>query len=358
MIQRTSRRGASRRAQPCAVLIVAVLLTAVTASAHAQEPSSPALASPALANDPATIITLQTENDLVGRTDRNYTAGLRLGITLPDGVMPDIVRDAGHALLGDGRQRISLDLSQTIFTPKNTQLAVPNPSERPYAGVLTGQLNLVHDTSRTRTILGLALGVLGPGAQGEEVQNGFHNLIRVPTAKGWDYQIKNMPVVQIAGAHIWRFPLLEETLTQEILPGVEMDILPSIAGAVGCWRDYAQIGMQLRVGQGLGSDFGTSRISPGLTGADAYTPTRNFVWYGFIGADGQAVAWDATLDGNPYQSGPHVPREPFVGEMELGFTVIYSGIRFSYTHVLQTQEFRGQRGGLFQFGSFTIAARF
>ncbi len=353
MIHSTSRRGASRSAQSCAVLIVAAILTAVSVNARAQEPPSPALA-----NDPATIITLQTENDLVGRTDRNYTAGLRLGITLPDGVMPDIVRDAGHALLGDGRQRISLDLSQTLFTPKNTQLAVPNPNDRPYAGVLTGQLNLVQDTRHARTILGLGLGVLGPMAQGEQLQNGFHDLIREPTAKGWDHQIQNMPVIQIAGAHIWRFPLLEETLTQEILPGVEMDILPSIAGAVGSWRDYAQVGMQLRVGQGLESDFGTSRISPGLTGADAYTPTREFVWYGFVGADGQAVAWDATLDGNPYQSGPHVPREPFVGEMELGFTVIYSGIRFSYTHVLQTQEFRGQRGGLFQFGSFTIAARF
>ncbi len=349
----TSLSRACRSAWTGAFVILAAS-SAATTCVRAQE-IDPATVPPP---DPATIITLQTENDLVGRTDRNYTAGLRLGITLPSGLMPEIISDAGRAVLGDGRQRISLDLSQTLFTPKNTDLAIPNPSDRPYSAVLTGQLNLVHDTERARTILGLALGVLGPGAQGEQLQNGFHNLIREPTAKGWDYQIKNMPVVQLAGARIWRLPLLGETVTQGTLPGVEVDILPSIAGAVGSWRDYAQIGMQLRVGQGLGSDFGTSRISPGLTGADAYTPTRDFVWYGFIGADGQAVAWDATLDGNPYQSGPHVPREPFVGEMELGFTIIYSGIRFSYTHVLQTQEFRGQRGGLFQFGSFTIAARF
>lgn len=349
MIDNASRRPSSRVSRLWAIPATALLLTGIAAFAHADD-IPPA--------DPATIITLQTENDLVGRTDRNYTAGLRLGITLPSDQLPDLIRDAGRALLGDGRPRISLDLSQTLFTPRNTQRVVPNPNDRPYAGVLIGQLNLVQDTLSTRTILGLGLGVIGSDAQGEQLQNGFHNLIGDPTVKGWNHQVKNMPVVQLVGARIWRLPLLQESKTQEILSGIEVDILPSIAGAIGSWRNYAQIGMQLRIGQGLATDFGTSRISPGLTGADAYTPTRDFVWYGFIGADGQAVAWDATLDGNPYQSGPHVPREPFVGEMELGFAVIYSGIRFSYTHVLQTQEFRGQRSGLFQFGSFTVAARF
>lgn len=303
--------------------------------------------------DPATIVTLQTENDVIGRTDRNYTAGIRLGITLPSGEMPEFLREVGHALLGPGRQRISLNLSQTIFTPRDTDLVIPDPSDRPYAGVLAAQLNLLHDTSDARTILSLGLGVIGPMAQGEELQNGFHSLINTTPSNGWDSQIKNMPVAQATVARIWRVPLLGHSGS-----GLEMDVLPSAFGAFGTWRIYAQLGAQLRIGQGLDTDFGTSRIAPGLTGADAYTPTRPFVWYFFAGADGQAVAFDATLDGNPFQSGPHVHREPFVGEIELGFAVIYEGLRFSYTHVLQTQEFRGQRGGVFQFGSFTVAARF
>jgi hypothetical protein len=81
-------------------------------------------------------------------------------------------------------------------------------------------------------------------------------------------------------------------------------------------RDYAKAGIQLRVGQGLKSDFGTTRISPGLSGSDAYTPVRDFVWYLFAGVDGQAIAWDATLDGNPFHPGRHVSRQPFVGEIE------------------------------------------
>ena len=341
------RKAAQRPAG--ALLCAALAVTGMTAIARADDTPAP----PVPPGDPALIITLQTENDLVGRTDRNYTAGLRLGITLPTGVMPAFVSTAGRALMGDGIQRLSLDLSQTLFTPKDTSATVPNPRDRPYAAVLTSQFNLVHDTDRTRTLLGLGLGVLGPAAQGENLQNGFHNLIRESTAKGWAYQIENMPVVQFVGARIWRLPVLGDAAG-----GLEVDVLPSVSAAVGTWRDYAQVGGQIRIGQGLKTDFGTSRISPGLTGADAYTPTREFVWYVFAGVDGQAVAWDATLDGNEFAHGPHVNRNWFVGEMEAGVATIWHGMRFSYTHVFQTQEFRGQRGGLFQFGSFTVAARF
>jgi lipid A 3-O-deacylase len=303
--------------------------------------------------DPGTIVTLQTENDAVGRTDRNYTAGLRLGMMLPTGELPGVLSDLDHSIWGDGSQRLYLDISQSLFTPKNTVTATPDPKDRPYAAVLMGRLGLVHTTDQAQTVLGLGLGVLGPSAEGEQLQNGFHNLINDAISNGWHAQIKNMPVVQILGARTWRLPLLPAPVA-----GLELDALPSVSGAVGTLRDYAQVGFQLRAGQGLDSDFGPPRISPGLTGTDAYTPTRPFVWYLFAGADGQAVAWDATLDGNPFQSGPHVSRQPFVAEMEAGIVMIAYGLRFSYTQVVQTQEFHGQHGGLFQFGSFSVAARF
>ena len=159
MIKFSSHAGTLR-----GVLVAGALLAAIPRDAHAQT------AAPIPPPDPATIITLQTENDVVGRTNRNYTAGLRLGITLPTGLMPDFVSEVGRGLIGDGQQRISLDVAQALFTPRNTNLVTPNPNDRPYAAVLTAQLNLVHDTDTARTILGLGLGVLGPAALGEELQ--------------------------------------------------------------------------------------------------------------------------------------------------------------------------------------------
>ncbi len=162
-----------------------------------------------------------------------------------------------------------------------------------------------------------------------------------------------MPIVQLVIGRTWRYELLSNPGT-----GIDVDVVPSATLGGGTLRDYAQVSFQMRVGQGLQSDFGTSRISPGLSGSDAYTPNREFVWYVFAGADGQAIGWDATLDGNPFQSGPHVSRQPFVAELEAGVAVIYKGVRLTYTHIAQTQTFYGQRGGLFQFGSLALSARF
>jgi lipid A 3-O-deacylase len=311
------------------------------------------------AADAANIVTLQTENDSIAHTDRNYTAGIRLGWTSPNvdskgaNFLPPVFTDLGNFLWGEGRQRISFDISNSIFTPKDTAAVRPDPADRPYAGILLGSAFLLHDTKTTRSILGLSLGVLGPSARSEDIQNGFHDLIREEPSKGWRSQIKDMPIIQIFAGRTWRYGL-----TPNSGAGLDIDILPSVTVGLGNLRDYAQVGFQVRLGQGLESDFGTTRIRPGLSGSDAYTPTREIVWYFFGGAAGQANGWDATLDGNPFRSGPHVSRQPFVGELEAGLAVIYRGVRVTYTHVAQTSSFYGQRGGLFQFGSVAASVRF
>ena len=321
------------------------------------------LAGPAWADlpppDPAHTITVQIENDKFAHTDRDYTSGLRLGWTSPNvnaagaPYLPDFLNRMGTALWGEGRQRLSIDVSSAIFTPKDTAVKNPDPRDRAYAGVILASAFLLHDTTHTRSLIGLGLGVLGPSARGEDIQNGFHDLIGESESGGWSHQVKDMPIVQIFGGRTWRYGL-----TPNPGVGIEVDMLPSVSAGVGTLRDYAQAGLQFRVGQGLDSDFGTTRIKPGLSGSDAYTPSRDFVWYVFGGLAGQAVGWDATLDGNPFQSGRHVTRTPFVAEFEGGVAVIYRGVRLTYTHVVQTRQFQTQAGGLFQFGSVAASVRF
>lgn len=309
--------------------------------------------------DPASILTIKTENDVIAHTDQNYTAGLRLGWTSPsvnstgDQFLPGIMTGLGEFIWGSGRQRISIDLSNAIYTPKDTALVIPDPRDRPYAGVLLATVSLLHDTTTTRSVIGFSAGVLGPSAHSSSIQNGWHELIGEEVSKGWDYQIKDMMIAEAFVSRVWRLPLTPNPGT-----GIDIDVLPSVAAGLGTLRNFAQVGFQVRVGQGLDSDFGTARIRIGLGGSDAYTPTREFAWYLFAGANGRAVGWDATLDGNPFRSGPHVSRQPFIGEVEAGVAVIYRGVRLTYTHVAQTQSFHGQRSGWFQFGSIAASVRF
>ena len=332
-------------------VIAVPMLAAVLASASAHAELPPA--------DPHNIVSVLTENDFFAHTDRDYTAGIRLGWTSPnvnakgENFLPDALTRFGDSIWGTARHRLMFDVSNSIFTPENTELRVPDRKDRPYAGVLQGTLLMLSDTTTTRSILGVSLGVLGPSARSEDIQNGWHDVIRTSESQGWRYQVRDMPIVQVMAGRTWRY-----ALTPNPGVGIDIDMLPAVIAAAGTLRDYAQASLQFRIGQGLDSDFGTTRMRPGLSGSDGYTPTRDFVWYFFAGVDGQAIAWDATLDGNPFHTGRHVSRQPFVGEIEGGFGMIYRGVRLTYTHVAQTQEFYGQHGGLFQFGSVAAAVRF
>jgi lipid A 3-O-deacylase len=306
------------------------------------------------APDTAAIWTLQDENASISAgniTDRLYTNGLRLGWMSPTTKVPNFLEDLGRALWGEGQQRVGFDLSQQIYTPVNTALVVPDPHDRPYAGLLLGNISLLSDTENTRSVLMLSLGLIGPGSGAENLQNGFHNLIGQEPVRGWGGQIQNTPAFQLLHERIWRLPL-------GTIGAFETDALPALTVGVGNLRDYVQVGVSFRFGQGLNSDFGVPRLRPGLSGGDAFTPTRPFAWYVFAGADGQAVGYDLLLQSSPFRGGPHVSRIWDVAEMQGGFAIMAYGMRLTFAYVAQTQEFNGQSGGLHQFGGASLSIRF
>ena len=317
--------------------------------------SPPTPASASTPADTAAIWTLQGENaslSTAGKlTDRNYANGIRLGWTSGEGGAPDFLERLGQTLWGEGRPRIAVDLTQQIYTPTDTEVANPPPNDRPYAGVLLGTVSLVQDGARTRSVLGLGLGVVGPAALGESVQNGFHDLIGQNRTAGWDTQLRNEPLIEITSERTWRLPT-------GTVGGLDTDALPELTAAVGNLRVYAQTGLTFRIGQGLDSDYGVARIRPGLTGTDVFHPTRPFAWYVFAGADVQAVAHDVTLNGNSWQDSRSVSLIPGVGEFQGGFALMAYGARLTYTQVVQTQEYQHQKGGLHQFGSLALSVRF
>ncbi len=301
--------------------------------------------------DPNSIVSLDLENDAPAGTDRYYTSGEALNYISPTTTVPDWLARAGHVLWGDGTQRYSIGLDQSLFTPLYTQVNPPVPGDRPYAAELTGNFGLIQDTQNYRSTIEFDIGMIGPAALGEEVQNGFHHLIGDTPNKGWGYQIHNEPLFEIISDRTYRVPTGHIGM-------FETDFLPDLTVGLGNERIYALTGGQFRIGQGLNTDFGAPRMRPGLTGSYAYTPTQPFVWYAFAGFDGQAVLHDITLNGNSFENSASVGLTPFVGEFQAGLALIYRGVKVSYTEVFQTKEFNEQAPGLFQYGVFTLSTRF
>ena len=333
---------------------MSVRLVAALCLAAACVLAEPARAAPP--QDPANILTITLENDAVstlkGTSDKYYTSGIHLGWTSGTDQVPQFMQGIGRTLWGGGVQRVSIDLNQQIFTPQNTQISPPDPHDRPYAGYLNGTVSLIQDSDDWRSLLALSVGVIGPAALGEEVQNGFHSLIGDPSNKGWHYQLPNEPAFEIYSQRTWRLPV-------GMIGPLQVDALPELTMGLGIVRDYVQTGGVFRIGQGLGSDFGAARLLPGISGQDAYTPIQPLAWYVFAGGDGQLVAHDEFLDGSTFGgSSAHVSKKWYVGEFEAGVGVIWHGVRITYTQTWQTEEFNGQKGGLFSFGSLALSTRF
>ncbi|EHL98660.1 hypothetical protein HMPREF9946_03514 [Acetobacteraceae bacterium AT-5844] len=304
--------------------------------------------------DPYGTLTFSLENDLFGGgTDRYYTNGFQLAWRSPSADLPRPLawfNDQLDWVLGPGTLRWGLTFGQSMFTPEDTELVNPDPRDRPYAGYLYGSVSLYRTTELTFRSLELQLGVVGPSALGEWVQNGIHDLWNIERAHGWDYQLKDEPAFNAIYNQKWRLPL-------GTFMGVEAEALPSFTLAAGNVQTYAGVGGMLRIGQGLSADFGPPRIRPALSGSSWIEPSDEFGWYVFAGVDGRAVAHDIFLDGNTWRDSRSVDKRPLVGDFQAGVAVVWRGVRFSLTQVWRSEEFYGQNGEQ-KFGSLSVSFRF
>jgi len=307
-------------------------------------------------------VSAQIENDRVANTDRHYTHGTRFDwVSDKTTGGPEWVREGLDFLypVADVRAgRIGFALGQSIFTPENTATRAPQPNDRPYAAWLYAGASVHAETSRrvgarrldTLDSVELDLGIVGPQAYGEEIQNGFHDLIQVDRAMGWDNQLKNEPALALFFSRTWRPQAWEAA-------GMEADVLPQIGGSLGNVYTHAEGGLVLRFGQGLDIDYGPTHIRPSSTGIAAVEPSRDFSWYLFAGASGRAVARNIFLDGNTFVDSPSVEKNPFVADFQLGAVLAFTGYRITFSQVFRTPEFKEQRGSD-RFGSLTLSAKF
>lgn len=191
--------------------------------AHALRPVVHALAlSPALlcpigtlradTGDSAWVSLTAENNNFVVNEDRHYVNGLNLAY-LSQALGSDrgwvnsaavSVENGLPLLFADAEQERDRRfgwtiLGQQIFTPTSRTSSTPDPRDRPYAGWLYTSLSLFQDSGRRRLDdLTATIGVVGPAALGEEVQNGFHQVFAFGLAQGWSHQLKNEPGLLLA----------------------------------------------------------------------------------------------------------------------------------------------------------------
>ncbi len=315
---------------------------------------------PALADDQdgetarkSGVWSLTSENDIFGGTDRNYSNGLRIERVSPTNqVNPvlDWVADRIPVLDLDRTQlREGWALSHAIFTPEDISAVVPDPNDRPYAAWLYVSGTVVATTGDIQDVFQINLGVVGPSAQGQFVQENWHKLIAIAEPRGWDSQLKDEIGFEIVAQRLRRFDGFD-------LPfGLKTDYALHGGATLGNVRTYGALGATARIGWDLGSDFGPPRIRPALAGAGTFEPGQPLGGYIFAGFEGRAVARDMFLDGNLWRDSPRVTgRRDFVGDMQFGIALHGGDVQVAFTYVHRTEEFTAQAGPQ-RFGAVSIS---
>ncbi len=296
------------------------------------------------------------ENDIYGGSDDNYTNGVQFSIMSPLGRDLPLTRRLRRILpdyLDNARQyRTGFGFGQTMFTPEDISLPVPNPADRPYAGYLYANFTLVAEQDdRTIDTAQLQVGIVGPASGAEWVQTNWHRLLDAQDPKGWPHQLNNELGV------VLRLERALHTRPHNWGP-LEVEADFNFGGALGNVETSASVGAGVRIGERFTGDYGPPRIRPALGGATFFDDSEGVGWYVFAGVNVRGVARNLFLDGNTFASSASVDdRHLFVGDFQSGVAVTAGRVRLSFTYVYRTEEFSFQEEGA-RFGAASISYRF
>jgi hypothetical protein len=179
--------------------------------------------------------------------------------------------------------------------------------------------------------------VVGPAALGEEVQKAWHRLIDAREPRGWGNQGKSEPAFMLSYLQKRRF-------------GNDVaDVVGHGGASLGTVMTLARLGAQFRVGHNL-DGFGTDTIEPGGamlqgTRAQGRSSRTGSAWFLFAGFDHRYVARNIFLDGPFFRDGPSVDRRDHVRDLSFGLSLRHDGLRFSWTRIHRSEEFRTAAGG-------------
>lgn len=319
------------------------------------------------------MVNILIENDFLGfldgdLSDRYYSNGL--SITLRRGGLDasDFAHRFGRVLsrlepsagAPDPEARVweSFGVSHSFFTPDNITDPDPGPLTHPYAGYLQAFYEVTKRHGKVIDTARLSLGVVGPLAFAETVQTLWHNAVRSSRPKGWDSQLRNEPVVQISWHRKGPRLILLDASAESGGDPLDVDLRPVAAASLGNAFITGSFGLEARLGQGLGNDFGPARLGPdGATTGFIERGETPFSWFIFAGADIRTVGRNLFIEGNTFSEGTGHRLERFVHDIRTGFTLQVRDWDLSYAHVSRSEEFKAQRGR-HSFGMVSITKRF
>ena len=277
---------------------------------------------------PDRLLSYTYANDLFFRTDYYFTQGMTLTL-----VHPALARlPVRHLLLSGPRgstQHYGLRLRYDGFTPLRIQDPFIRLGDRPYAAYgYASFFRISNQPARhQRLTTALELGFIGPAAGGKELQTAIHRATGNAEPRGWDFQIRNAPIVGYRLA-------FEKQLAAA---SGHVELLGTTEASLSTLYTYASTGLRLRAGR-LNPYFS----SLGLAGQSSWQ------LYGQATLEGRLIGYDATLQGGLFTSNdPYTLAAGAIRRTVLrssgGLVLAHEKLSFEATATWTSPEFTGGR---------------
>jgi lipid A 3-O-deacylase len=312
-------------------LLLTALLTAITinqvlAQTHTQE------------------FGFQSDNDsfLAQGSDRYYTNGLFLFYRRALNFQSDKL---ANKVLG-------IEIGQKLFNAQTG--GVPNATyvDRPFAAYLYAGANMNYLLKNESNVkVGLQAGVVGPSAQGEDVQKIIHNTFGFYELNGWQYQIRNSAQINLTAEY-----------NRLLARANWVDVTATAYGNVGTGFNGAGTGPLLRLGyfnQLFNSVSTQSTVT--RTNTAPLHPNELFLHYK---PQFNYIAYDATVQGGLSKdsdpTGMEITSQPNHTTFTHQVGVSYGGTRWilDATAVFSTKQVKSQVYNSHQWGSVSILYKF
>jgi hypothetical protein len=291
------------------------------------------------------ILNLTWENDATAGSDRHYTQGAKISYLSSDTTAPGWLdamseRIPSLGFRADGL-KLGVEIGQEMYTPENLEATQPIRNDRPYAGWLYASVLGQRRGPGPADIpameqLRLDLGVIGPESYAADTQKIWHG--RDP--KGWGNQLRTEVgfALRYDRSYLFRFRSRNR---------FDLDLIPSFDASAGSVDTHLGLGVMTRCGYNIPNKY----EAPGRR-----TP-KEFGAYFFVAAGDRFVIRNIFLDGNTWVSSHSVHKEPLVGSLKAGITVVLKCVELTASQSYLTREFRKQQQSD-SFGSATVTIKF
>ena len=262
------------------------------------------------------------ENDFFTGSDRDYTQGILIEKVHPGIRQFFLTKILWHP--ANSVFKYGLALEHNAYTPNEIDQYQIQYGDRPYAGVLVLKTFLIatNPLKKQRISVSFNTVVIGPSAGGEQMQRTIHHWINYKQPEGWHNQIQNDLVLNY-----------QVNLEKEFY---RVNNLFSVTGyssaRVGTLSDKISGGLSFVLGN-IQSEFQLQEHQK-----------RHFEWYVYDQIVGNAVAYDATLQGGVFNHTsvytiPASQVSRLTLQNKFGLVLIFRGLYLEYYRTGSTEEF-------------------